>query len=272
MSLQVSTQWFNSEPFYFKDGNIKLVINGCTFHLHRHKLKEFLSFRSLIEANEPHEDGLYSSGLTSIALKENVEDVCNMLKVLYAPIYLEVETYFTASILKSALRLASKFSHLSMRRFAIMRLEKYGMDPIERILSARQSNIPLWREQGLQELCVRDAPITLVEAQLLGMETFVELAARREAWNSHLGVNLITFGQNPNDRCSAPSGGSETSYVNQLPVAGRLNYDTLDSAHGYYSGRLSCEVSETRDKDGALSQIIAAAFSTVSGQSNTLDG
>lgn len=46
---------------------------------------------------------------------------------------------------------------------------------------------------ALDELCVREAPISFKEAVALGTKTFVEVAARREVHKSMAGNELIAF-------------------------------------------------------------------------------
>lgn len=96
-------------------------------------------------------------------------------------------------MLKSTLRFATQFQHLPLRSFAIQRLENENISPIERIVMSRQSNVPSWMQSALDELCVRDAPISFTEAIALGTKTFVQVAARREAHKSMTGHSLIAF-------------------------------------------------------------------------------
>ncbi|KAG8714576.1 hypothetical protein FRC08_011724 [Ceratobasidium sp. 394] len=258
-----------SEPFYFEDGNVNLVISGHTFCLHKHKLQEFHSFRPLLEASS---QGCVASNLegpnVSIVLEEDVQDVCNMLKVLYLSAYLEVETQFSATTLKATLRLATKFNHPNMRAFAIACLDKKDLDPIERIILSRQSDIPTWVEWSLHELCLREAPITPVEAEILGMETVVGLAVRREARKVFLGMELAVFKRSFLNRnhTGAPCG-SRVSCGNRLPIARRGGDNTPSSPSVRRPNQLPCGT-EPEEQQSALARIISSAFSTVGSQTD----
>ncbi|KAF8756919.1 hypothetical protein RHS01_03793 [Rhizoctonia solani] len=87
-------------------------------------------------------------------------DIFNTLKVIYAS-YIDGIPDFDSNIMISALRIASIFDYPNLRKFALSRLE--GMN-----LSA------------LHRLCNRTEPITLAEADVLGMSRFVEIARIRE--------------------------------------------------------------------------------------------
>lgn len=99
----------------------------------------------------------------------------------------------SVEVLKSTLRLATKFQHPNLRTFAIRGLENENLAPIERVIISRQSNVPSWMPHALDELCLREAPISYAEAVALGTKTFVEIAARREVYKSMAGHGLIAF-------------------------------------------------------------------------------
>jgi hypothetical protein len=90
----------------------------------------------------------------------------------------------STQVLKSTLRLATKYKYEHMREYAIGCLEKRDLPPMERIKLARECNVPVWSEEALDELCAQDGLVTLAEADVLGLETFFELASRREVFRS----------------------------------------------------------------------------------------
>jgi hypothetical protein len=164
------------------------------------------------------------------------------------------ETPFNVITLKSALRLATKFGHPAMRAFALAHPGLENLEPIERIVISRESNVPTWMERGLRELCARDEPISLAEAQMLGLETFVEVAAKRETQRSKLGLGLVAFKEalyNTNHP-TIPSG-SELSCNDFLETSTNSNSSgeqpRYDAPHG--------------SKSSSLAHIITAAFSAV---------
>ncbi|CAE6521327.1 unnamed protein product [Rhizoctonia solani] len=170
----------------FRDGNIRLLVGTEWFLLHEHKLEQFSGLKKTIKGARENgaEPGINhkTRSILQLHLDENPTDFSNMLKILYLPVYEDVgPDDHSDSVLKSTLRLATKFQHPVLRSYAIRCLEKRKLTPIERIELARDSDISSWFEEGLNELCTRKQAITLGEAEILGMKTFVELVSRREA-------------------------------------------------------------------------------------------
>lgn len=87
---------------------------------------------------------------------------------------------FDIDVLISALRIATTYDYPTLRRFAIQKLEQRGLPLLEHLPIARELNIPKWENMVLGKLAARAEPVTLAEAQVLGMDVFVSLAARRE--------------------------------------------------------------------------------------------
>ncbi|KAF8596256.1 hypothetical protein BDV93DRAFT_418126, partial [Ceratobasidium sp. AG-I] len=80
----------------------------------------------------------------------------------------------------SALLLATRYDHPTLRTFAIAKLENAKLSAIERIRVAREFNIPSWEEPAYLELCEREEAITISEAGVLGLEAVVQVAKIRE--------------------------------------------------------------------------------------------
>ncbi|CAE6451112.1 unnamed protein product [Rhizoctonia solani] len=169
----------------YKDGNIRLLIGTQLFLLHEHKLEEFSTLKNKIR--EARQSGFESNtshnprSIVELCLDEDPKEFARMVEILYMPIYKHTSSN---DHLKSTLRLATKFKHPILRSYAIQCLEERNLPPIERIELAQSSNISSWRKEALDELCTQDEPITLAEANILGMKTFVELAHRREDYKS----------------------------------------------------------------------------------------
>ncbi|CAE6469992.1 unnamed protein product [Rhizoctonia solani] len=167
----------------YKDGNIRLLIGTQLFLLHEHKLAEFSILKRKVEharqsRSEPS-TSRNTCGTVELCLDEDPDDFAKMVEILYMPVYKHVSS---DAHLKSTLRLATKFDHQVLRSYAIRCLEERNLPPIERIALAQNSNVYSWRKEALAELCTRDESITLAEANILGMKTFVELAHRRETY------------------------------------------------------------------------------------------
>jgi hypothetical protein len=88
---------------------------------------------------------------------------------------------FDADTLTSALRIATAYNYPELRDFAIAGLEKANLAAIDRIRLSDEFSLPSWERPAFTELCQRVEAITPSEAQVLGMDRFVEIARIREA-------------------------------------------------------------------------------------------
>ncbi|KAF8602059.1 hypothetical protein BDV93DRAFT_557826 [Ceratobasidium sp. AG-I] len=169
-ALAVS-EWSVDPEFCFDDSDI--TFKKRHFWVHAFKLNEFGSLSDLVEGAQKD-----SEGRKTVELSGNVEDFHNMLTVLYSSAY--APQNFDATTLKSTLRLATIYNHPQLREFSIQGLKKLKLSPIERFALSRDCNVELWMSKALDDLCWKEEPITVKEAEVLGTKMFVELAARRE--------------------------------------------------------------------------------------------
>jgi hypothetical protein len=89
---------------------------------------------------------------------------------------------FDIPILKSALRIATIYDNPILRAFAIEALETASLSDKERIQMACEFDIPKWKDEAYTRLCQRKEAITIEEAAVLGLDSFVEMAKARENW------------------------------------------------------------------------------------------
>ncbi|CAE6532715.1 unnamed protein product [Rhizoctonia solani] len=159
--------------FNFRDTNVQIRTEDRLFRIHQFKLGEFDRLRPMLEqaAKDDKER-------KTIKLPDSADDFHNLLTVLYSSVY-DVHL-FSSAILKSTLKLATKYAHPTLRTFAIKELEKHTLEPIERFALSRDCGVTEWMPKAVDDLCWREGPITVAEAQILGPEKFVEVAARRE--------------------------------------------------------------------------------------------
>lgn len=80
----------------------------------------------------------------------------------------------------SVLRLATKWSMASVRQFAIAELEDQAFGGADKVAAAREFSVPGWELDGLADLAKRDAPMSMVEVEKIGIQTVVEISALRE--------------------------------------------------------------------------------------------
>ncbi|KAF8678408.1 hypothetical protein RHS04_05353 [Rhizoctonia solani] len=117
-------------------------------------------------------------------------DIFNTLKVIYAS-YIDGIPDFDSNIMISALRIASIFDYPNLRKFALSRLEGMSLSALHRIQLSDELLIPSWEMPAFVELCNRAEPITLTEADVLGMSRFVEIARIRETQKGHQVTKLV---------------------------------------------------------------------------------
>ncbi|KAG8739489.1 hypothetical protein FRC10_005585 [Ceratobasidium sp. 414] len=87
---------------------------------------------------------------------------------------------FDVPVLVSALRIATRFNHSALRSFALDNLELRQLPPMDYLPLAREFDVPKWEARALDHLAIRDEPVTVAEAGLLGTESFVAMIVRRE--------------------------------------------------------------------------------------------
>jgi hypothetical protein len=86
----------------------------------------------------------------------------------------------------SVLKLSTMWHFCKIRAAAIRHLENLSMDPVDKIVIARTSDISAWLVPALNELARRDKPIDLSEGNRLGMEWVLKIAELREGDSKHI--------------------------------------------------------------------------------------
>ncbi|QRW22371.1 hypothetical protein RhiXN_09958 [Rhizoctonia solani] len=153
--------------------------NGSTqtgnrlFRIHQFKLNEFDRLRPKLEQATKDD-----KERKTVKLQDDADDFYNLLLVLYSSVY--DLRFFSSEILKSTLKLATKYAHPTLRAFAINELEKHELEPIDRFELSRHCGVAEWMPKAIDDLCWREEPITVAEARILGPEKLVEIATRRE--------------------------------------------------------------------------------------------
>jgi hypothetical protein len=95
--------------------------------------------------------------------------------VISGPVHFDTDT------LISALRIATTYNYPELRDFAIAGLERASLTAIDRIRLSDEFLLPSWEKPAFTQLCQRPETITPAEAQVLGMDRFVQIARIREA-------------------------------------------------------------------------------------------
>lgn len=85
----------------------------------------------------------------------------------------------------SVLALATKYEFEAHRALAIERLSRLG-SPTDRLVLAREYDIPGWLEEAYYLICIREDALTLEEGHRLGMEDVIALADLRQRIRAHV--------------------------------------------------------------------------------------
>lgn len=160
--------------YMFEDANVNLQAENLQFWLHEHVLAGFRRLKSKLDRIAWDDEEEWKL----LKLDDDVEDVQNMLAVLYSRPYEPLD--FDADTLESTLMLATKYDHPSLRAFAIRRLKKLSLKPIEQFRISREYDVAEWEDKAIDALVNRDKPITKSEARILKYATLVKIAAKRE--------------------------------------------------------------------------------------------
>ncbi|KAG9094359.1 hypothetical protein FRC06_010884 [Ceratobasidium sp. 370] len=156
-------------------GEVLLLFEDQRLIVHAYKIKEFTRINDILIDN-PSEVGRPQT----IGLPEKAANFAKALELLYTPVY--NATTPSIDTLLSALNMATKYCHPSLRAYAVNALSSRSseLSPVERIEVARACDIPEWVSGAIDELCEREERITLEEANRLGVEVFGDVSRRRE--------------------------------------------------------------------------------------------
>ncbi|KAF8742024.1 Tuberous sclerosis 1, partial [Rhizoctonia solani] len=197
------------EPnFSYSDGNIELQISNHRFWVHEFLLSKFAKFAELIrQARGRGEFSTDPERRTVLRIPNDVkvqcEDFRNTFLVIYSttdPIFSEASSVascdqeaLAVSKWISTLRVATFFENPGLRIFAISQLEpkSSSIKAVRRIALSDELMLPKWELLALTELCRRREPISLDEANTLGITRFVEIARIRERAQHHQYIKLI---------------------------------------------------------------------------------
>ncbi|KAG8779485.1 hypothetical protein FRC12_024209 [Ceratobasidium sp. 428] len=171
------------EEFNFIDGNIFLKVKNHVFFVHKFKLVKFRKIEKMVLSYE------------EIQLEESVEDFRNVLRVLYAS-FESTDRFKTDSrVLKSALRIATRYDCPQLREFAIHQLDAQNLAALDYLTLARKFDVAGWEARALDHLATREKPITEAEAEIIGMKSLVAMVARREERLSQREASFAPLGR-----------------------------------------------------------------------------
>ncbi|KAI9441596.1 hypothetical protein H4582DRAFT_1933674 [Lactarius indigo] len=163
------------DVYFFKDGNIKFLVDGMLYCVHRYffsRDSEYFSTSFAKFGVRDHE--ALPSIISIISVKRN--DFEALLSVLYPVNFGEYE--LTYEQWKSVLRLSTRWGFTSLRELAL----KSIVPPTshDQLLLARTYSVDRWVLPALTALCERSLPLNLDEARQMSMEDVILVARVRE--------------------------------------------------------------------------------------------
>ncbi|KAJ1311823.1 hypothetical protein OPQ81_010284 [Rhizoctonia solani] len=179
------------------DGDMQISVNGTYFETHKYIIKRFRGLRLLLEKQQ-----LEGKTLEIKIQRDDIsaKDFCETFKVLYTSV-IAAPFVFSSRTLVSALRVATIYEYYALREYCIQYLDTLELGAIKRIEIAREFQLLTWEEQAYHELGMRDEPITVAEAKIIGLNAFVRIAEIREKEQRRKGreVDALDRGQNVQD-------------------------------------------------------------------------
>ncbi|KZT03945.1 uncharacterized protein LAESUDRAFT_715869 [Laetiporus sulphureus 93-53] len=167
--------------FYIEDGNEIFLIEFTLFKIHRSVLQSrsvvFETMFSLIPPDNVSKVG--NSDGNPIRLEgTSAIDFERLLAVLYPSDFRCMDLH-TFDEWMSVIELATKYQMDDVREFAVEKATRSG-SLAQRIVMARQYDLPDLLEKARLDICERRGPISLRDARLLGVDELAILCKSRE--------------------------------------------------------------------------------------------
>ncbi|KAF7973580.1 hypothetical protein HWV62_14862 [Athelia sp. TMB] len=161
--------------YYFKDGNLKFLIEERLYNVHRYFFERDSSyFRSIFENSVGTDDSPVVISNLSCA------DFDEFLAILY-PVDFRRPTEKTTPQWTSILHLSAKWEFESIKLLAIDNLTANAV-PVDKIVLGRRYGISEWLPGAYEAVCKREDPLTVEEGMKLGVEDIIKISAARQAY------------------------------------------------------------------------------------------
>ncbi|CAE6494969.1 unnamed protein product [Rhizoctonia solani] len=178
--------------FTYADAQVELWTPDSLFLVHEFQLNKFSVLAERIQ--EARRQGLASgTARLQIVLSRKTEDIRNTLFVVYTCVASRHRTpLFDSDTLISTLKIASRYKYPDLRQYAIDELEKsHNLPAIRRIELSDAFSIPEWRISAFAALCRRAEPISVEEAEILGIRRFVDISRIRQEEGERNVIELV---------------------------------------------------------------------------------
>ncbi|KAI0071179.1 hypothetical protein K474DRAFT_1776334 [Panus rudis PR-1116 ss-1] len=171
--------------YYFEDGNLVILVENILFRVFRSTFTRHSStFSDLFDLPQPSDNELLIEGASDanpVTLSGvSATDFERLLWILYPPTYGVCKAQ-TLDEWTSILELATKWDFASIRALAIRSIQSLDISPVDRIaISTKYDIADRWTMKAYIALCERPEPLSLAEADQLGLNTVVRIAQIRE--------------------------------------------------------------------------------------------
>jgi hypothetical protein len=118
-----------------------------------------------------------------------------------------------------------------IRQLAIDSLQSVVMDPAEKYLLARETDVDAWLLPSLRQLATREESLSMADFERLGIECVLKLARLRESRTPALGTTRV---------CQAPSRGNNTPYIVTAPSYPAQNNGGTTGFLFAFGGNVKC--------------------------------
>ncbi|TFK74679.1 hypothetical protein BDN72DRAFT_833208 [Pluteus cervinus] len=126
-------------------------------------------------ANLSNQHLILLDGINELEFRAFLRVLCSSWRKAWSSIYHDKDQWI------SVLKLSTMWKFAEERKIAIQALEKMLKDPVEKLTFSARYDIPSWRDPALVELSKRREPLTLMEGEMIGLESVINLAVMREA-------------------------------------------------------------------------------------------
>ncbi|KEP48686.1 hypothetical protein V565_118080 [Rhizoctonia solani 123E] len=176
--------------FTYTDAQVELWTSDSLFMVHEFQVNKFPALAKRVQDARQQTP---SGSRLKIVSSQKSRDIRNALVVIYTCVTSRRTTpLFDPDTLVSALKIASRYKYLDLRQYVIDELEKsHNLSAIRRIQLSNRFSIPEWEISACAELCRRPQPISAEEANILGMQRFVDISRIREEEQSRSTVQLV---------------------------------------------------------------------------------
>ncbi|KAH7928711.1 hypothetical protein BV22DRAFT_1044493 [Leucogyrophana mollusca] len=171
------------ETFYFT--TVVFLVEGVLFRVPRHPFADGSDvFRQMFQLPIPDGNGNEADGcsddrpLRLELIREN--DFRQLLKALFPDHRRSQKMPKTFSEWRSVLKLSAMWEFESAKKLAVDHMSPMAIDPVDKICLARDYDVQQWLVPALNALVKRKEPIGMKDAERLGMELALKVAAIRE--------------------------------------------------------------------------------------------